>query len=168
MSKSSLVGLDVKIFLDKYEVEGTISSIDEEKVIVDCNGPVYLIYKDKINMVLLNPGETLTQEVDQDNSNEYYSRVEPGEMPHGDPESFVNRFVQNGVAEQNQYANFIPRTIFEKEPPAIEDLLMGGGTPDVDLSISASILNSEEALLARAQRNKIKEKNGTDEETRED
>lgn len=161
----SLVGLNVRLFMDMYEIDGVLTHLDSEKVIIDSQGSVYLIYKDKINMVLLNPDEIQKQNTVPENSPRYNDIMESSNsMPHGDPDSirndpFLKRFAQNGVAEQNQYGTFIPRSLIDEEPPDIVDLMMGEGTPDVDLSVSQSMLRSDEALLARAARQKIIEKN---------
>ena len=165
----SLIGLNVRIYTEQYEIDGVINHIDEEKIIINSDPSVYLIYKSKIDMVLLNPSdvekEKEKEKEEPTKTERYYEVVEPrGDMPHGNPDninmdSMPRSFVQNGVAEQNQYGTFIPRTLLEQKPPDIVDLMMGEGTPQVDLSVSASVLSSEKALLARAERQKIIEKN---------
>lgn len=146
----SLIGMNITIFLDQYTVSGILELIDEEKVIVKNSDSYTLIYKDKINMVNFSDGKNVKMEVEPDIGSGFH--IDRGEASH--PHS-TNTFKENGVAEKNQYGSVIPIDLLGAS--------LEKSKYDVDLSISASMLSNEEALLARSEKFEEIEKNDSGE-----
>ena len=143
----TLIGLFVKVYTNSHVVEGALEHLDEEKIIINSYGAYLLIYKNKIDMVLLNPNEV------QEPS--FLPEAEEPPPPQIEPE--IERFAHNGIAENNQYGSILPATLLTQQPKDPLEALLNGEffSDEPDLSITASTLYNEEGLLARAERQKI-------------
>lgn len=154
----TLIGLFVKVILDSHMVEGVLEHLDDDKIIVNAEGSYVLIYKNKINMVILNGNESVEEPLVR-HQPEGYHESEPEEP---EPEDF---FVQNGIAENNQYGSIRAGILLEQQPAdPMEKLIEADLTVNSEdnFSINASTLYNEDGLLSRAERQKIME------ETRKD
>lgn len=149
---STLIGLSVKVFLDSHTVEGILESLDNEKIILNAEGSYILIYKNKINMVILNWNETVKEPSEPPLPPEYH-------QPEPEEEELEGFFVQNGIAENNQYGSIRPGILLEQQPIDPMERLIEAGLiiSEEDFSINASTLYNEDGLLDRAERQRIRE-----------
>jgi sRNA-binding regulator protein Hfq len=150
----SLIGLNVRLFIDGgYELDGVIQHLDKEKVIINDNGYIFMVFKSKIYMVLLNSKQKVKSE-EEDILVARYNKGEPKPSVKVEPKPNEEKFVQNGISENNQYGTILPKTLLEQQPSDPFEHIFDDET-DNDFSISSSILYDDESLLDRAERHRI-------------
>lgn len=172
----TLIGKKVKLFIEGgYELEGIVESLDKEKVIINDNDNIFLIFKEKVFMILISSRDILLDEKDPEKKPQYNIKrpEDQAKQGHLNDDKLVavvksekdiaiekekDAFAANGIAEQNQYGAILPSTLIQQQPkdPYIEAL-----DSDIEnsFSVNSSVLYNEDALLDRMERQKIIEKN---------
>lgn len=149
----SLVGLNVKVYIDGgYELEGLIEHLDDEKIIINNNGYIFMVFKSKIYMVLLNSNEIISNKPEADLKPAYTKEQEDAARKLQEQRAL---FAENGIAENNQYGSILPITLLQQQPEDPTEMNISEEYSDVDFSISQATLYNEDALLAKADRQRI-------------
>lgn len=156
MKDFTLIGRYIIAYTDSLSIEGVLELIDDDKLIINNAGEYFLVFKDKVNVLSLNPREKLQPQPEGVQSPAYH---EPKGVQPEAPED--KSFAQNGIAEDNQYGSILPRTLIEQQPVDPYESMLDDDS-EQDFSVSISTLQNEEALLARAERQKNREKNKRD------
>jgi len=127
MSNTNLVGKYASFFLDGgWEISGLVASQDSDKIILNKNGELYLLFKNKVNFVKIENSNKIKEK-----NIKHISEENPPEK-----EEYIEEFFpENGISYSETFLN-IPRSLLGKKHHDNED----------DLSISFKETNSSNVL----------------------
>jgi len=130
MSSSNLVGKNASFFLDGgWEISGLVAGQESDKIILDKDGELFLLFKAKVSFVKINSQDSKNKT--NKNTRHTVNRIEPEE-----DEKYVEEvFPENGISYSETFLN-IPRSLLGSNSAKEED----------DLSISFKESNSNNVL----------------------
>lgn len=108
MSSSNLVGTNASFFMDGgWEISGKVINQESDKIILEKDGELFLLFKEKVNFVKLNS-------VDKPLASKNVGHISDREDLEDDSEDDMS-FPENGISYSETFMN-IPRSLLGKPP----------------------------------------------------